>query len=108
MLSEYEAWVITHCRIKDVQPPYRPRRVAGPAAIVGLVLVGTLVLRAYERPRAIGAGPTGVFAGTAGHQRKQQCRAVTGAMSPVGAQRRGNQSESGQTAKKLAVSITSP
>ena len=47
MLSEYEAWVITHCRIKDVDPPYRSRRVAGPAAIVGLVLVGTLVLWAY-------------------------------------------------------------
>jgi len=61
MLSEYEAWVITHCRIKDVDPPYRSRRVAGPAAIVGLVLVGTLVLWAYERPRATGAGPTGGF-----------------------------------------------
>jgi hypothetical protein len=60
MLTEYEAWVITHCRIKDVHPPYRSRRVAGLGAAIGLALVGTLLLWAYERPRAIGAGPTGV------------------------------------------------
>ena len=61
MLSEYEAWVITQCRMNTGDPSYRSRRVAGPVAAIGLILVGILVFSAYERPRATGAGPSGGF-----------------------------------------------
>jgi len=61
MLTDYEAWVLTRCRLNGREPPYSSRSVARPVATIGLVLVGTLLLWAYERPRAIGPESTGVF-----------------------------------------------
>src|SRR5262245_4501119 len=59
MLSEYEASVLTKFRMKGCQPPHSSRPIAESAAVIGLVLIGSLLLTVYERPRAIEMGPTG-------------------------------------------------
>jgi len=61
MLTDYEAWVLTRCRMNGREPPYSSRSVAGPVAAIGFILVGTLVFSAYERPRVIESGATEVF-----------------------------------------------
>jgi len=61
MLTDYEARVLTKCRMNGCEQPYSYRSVAGPAAAIGLILVGILVLTAYERPRGIESGSTGAF-----------------------------------------------
>ena len=61
MLSEYEASVLTKCRMKGCQPPHSSRPLVGSATTIGLILIGTLLLSVYERPRAIELGPTGVL-----------------------------------------------
>jgi len=61
MLSEYEASVLTKCRMKGCQPPHSSRPLVGSAAAIGLILIGTLLMSIYERPRAIELGPTWVF-----------------------------------------------
>ena len=59
MLTEYEARIITQCRINDGNPPYCPRWVMGPPVAVGLILVANFAFSAHERPRGIEAVLTG-------------------------------------------------
>ena len=61
MLTEYEARIITQCRIDDGNPPYRPRWVTGLPVAIGLILIATFAFSALERPRGIEAGPTASF-----------------------------------------------
>jgi len=61
MLTNYEASVLTKSRMKGCQQPCGSRALAGPAEAIGLILVGTLLLSVYERPRAIELEPSGVF-----------------------------------------------
>ena len=53
MLSEYEASVLTKFRLKGCKPPRSSRPIAESAAVIGSVLIGSLLLTVYERPRAI-------------------------------------------------------
>ena len=50
MLTEYEARIITRCRINDGNPQYRPRWVMGPPVAIGLILIATFAFSAHERP----------------------------------------------------------
>jgi hypothetical protein len=61
MLSEYEASVLTKSRMKGHLQHCDSRPLAGPAEVIGLIFVGTLLLSVYGQPRAIDLGPTGVF-----------------------------------------------
>ena len=59
MLTEYEARIITRCRINDDNSPYCPRWVMGPPVAIGLILVANFAFSAHERPRGIEAVLTG-------------------------------------------------
>ena len=61
MLTNYEASVLTRSRMKSCQQPCGSRSLSGPAAAIGLILVGTLVVLAYEWRDAIEWGADGVF-----------------------------------------------
>jgi hypothetical protein len=61
MVTEYEAWVVTKSWMNGCEPPHRSRWVAGPPLAIGLIVIGTLMLSAYERPHAIVSGPTAAF-----------------------------------------------